>query len=179
MLIDDIAEAQHAGTRDSLVKWTHIGSGAEAYVHEVTEYAAQKLIPGSFQFLGYMDSQELRRWYADNPASAFVQMSESEGGLAASIQEGLAQGLPVIATAVGGVRALAEDTHVFKGLLAADHTPKQFAERLTSLLTSDDDEYQGYISASMNFWRQNCAADTLASAFARRLRKLATSIRQA
>lgn len=173
MLIDDLAEVQ---ARTALpINWTHIGSGTGGYPDEVMSYAAERLTPGSFQFLGYMDSRKLREWYAENPASAFVQVSESEGGLAASIQEGLAQGLPVIATSVGGVSALADDSAVFDGLLAPDHTPQQFADRLLLLLSTDDETYRGYVAASMSFWREHCSADTLASAFAQRLRKIAAN----
>ncbi|MFD5213428.1 glycosyltransferase [Microbacterium sp. NPDC058345] len=174
MLIDDVAEAQ-TSVADSIT-WTHIGSGDPAYEVEIMSYAAQRLSPGSFRFLGHMESRELREWYARNPSSAFVQVSESEGGLAASIQEGLAQGLPVIATSVGGVSALSHDPDVFAGLLDAQHTPRQFADRLSLLLHTNDEEYQRYVAASMSYWTAHCSADTLASAFARRLRALPKDI---
>jgi glycosyltransferase involved in cell wall biosynthesis len=103
----------------------------------------------------------------------FVQVSESEGGLAASIQEALAQGLPVIATDVGGVSALGHDPELFPGLLEPDHTTAEFARRLEELLTAADEEYERYAAASMAFWQTHCSADRLASAFAQRLRGIA------
>lgn len=171
MLIDDIAEAQTS--RAMPLTWTHIGSGPDAYTAEVMAYASHRLHPGSFQFLGHMANHDIREWYAENPASAFVHVSESEGGLAAAIQEALAQGLPVIATKVGGVSAMKQDPDLFDGLLDLDHTPVQFADRLEALLSSDDETYSSYVAASMAFWRTYCSADILASAFARRLRRIA------
>lgn len=171
MLIDDLAEAQRR-TQEPLF-WTHIGSGQHDYEAQVVEYAAAKLPAGSFQFLGHLESQELRAWYAQNPASAFVQVSESEGGLAASIQEALAQGIPVIATDVGGVSALRDGKGLFDGLLPKDHTPSEFAERLEAVLNADPTTYTGHVQASMAFWHAECSAETLASAFARRLRSMA------
>ncbi len=170
MLIDDIAAAQRALSVP--LTWTHIGAGAGAYAEDVYAHAARALTPSTYQFLGHMENHELREWYARNPASVFVQVSESEGGLAASIQEGLAQGLPVIVTAVGGVSALKEAPDIFDGLLERDHTPEQFAEKLGRLLDSDDETYNGYVAASMAYWSAHCSTDVLAHAFARRLRRI-------
>jgi glycosyltransferase involved in cell wall biosynthesis len=101
-------------------------------------------------------------------------MSESEGGLAASIQEALAQGLPVIVTRVGGVAALGDtDLPIFDGLLEAEHSPTEFADRAERLLAVDDAEYRAYSAAATRYWRENCSIDTLAAGFARRLRSLA------
>lgn len=171
MLVSNIAEAQRRGVR---VRWTHIGSGPAELVRAVTEQAERELLPGTFTFLGHLGSNELRAWYATHPASVFVHMSESEGGLAASIQEALAQGIPVIATAVGGVIALKQDKLLSEGLLEANHSPGQFADLLSTFL-SDDDVYAQRSKASMAFWRAYCSAETLATALAQELRHLSLS----
>ena len=171
MLVDGLAELQRRGVE---LSWSHIGSGAEDYVAQVMEHASANLEPGSFVFLGHMQSDDVRRWYAANPATLFAQMSESEGGLAASIQEALAQGLPVIATSVGGVAVLADaDQPIFDGLLDVDHSPQEFADRVQLLLAADDVTYRSYASAAMAYWQQNCSVDVLASRFASGLRDLA------
>lgn len=173
MLIDDVAAAQARGMR---LRWTHIGTGTGPYPNEVEAYAARKLTPGSFTFLGHMENADLRRWYAENPASVFVHVPEFEGGLAASIQEALAQGLPVIATDVGGVSALREtDLPLFDGLLDAQHTPEQFADRVERLITSDAASYARYAAASVAYWQENCSAEVLAVRLAGRLRHIATT----
>ena len=171
MLIDGLAELQRRGV--DLI-WNHIGSGDERLVDEVVAYARERLTPGTFEFLGHMESHELRQWYASNPATMFAQLSESEGGLAASIQEALAQGLPVVVTRVGGVAALGETSlPLFDGLLEAEHTPHEFADRVQLLLTADDATYRSYSSAAMSYWHDNCSVDLLASGFATRLRAMA------
>jgi len=171
MLIDDLAEVQRRGIEFS---WSHIGSGVAEYVEEVVAYARERLEPGTFEFLGHMEADEVRRWYAEHPATLFAQMSESEDGLAASIQEALAQGLPVIVTNVGGVAALGDtELQLFDGLMNAEHTPQEFADRLQLLLAADDATYRSYSTAAMSYWQENCSVDTLASGFATRLRALA------
>jgi glycosyltransferase involved in cell wall biosynthesis len=171
MLVDGLAELQRRGVE---LSWSHIGSGAEDYVAQVVAYAGEHLKHGTFEFLGHLEPDEVRKWYAANPATLFAQMSESEGGLAASIQEALAQGLPVIVTKVGGVAALGDtDLPLFDGLLDAEHTPQEFADRVQLLLAADDATYLSYSSAAMTYWQQNCSVDTLAKGFAARLRALA------
>jgi len=170
MLVDGLAELQRRGVE---LRWSHIGWGAEDYVSEVIAYARKHLKPGTFEFLGHMESDEVRRWYAANPATFFSQMSESEGGLAASIQEALAQGLPAIVTSVGGVAVLADaEQQIFDGLLAADHTPTEFADRAELLLAVDDSTYRSYAAAAMEYWQQNCSSEVRAGGFAAGLREL-------
>ncbi|WP_315637368.1 MULTISPECIES: glycosyltransferase [Microbacterium] len=171
MLIDDLAEAQKATGLQ--LTWTHIGSGTGDHTKDVMAHAENVLAPGSYRFAGHMESRQLREWYAENPAAAFLQMSESEGGLAASIQEALAQGLPVIATNVGGVGVLRKDPDLFPGLLDPSHTPNDFVDRLQELLGSDDATYARYVRASMDYWRAHCSAEVLSRALAHRLRRIA------
>lgn len=159
MLIDDIAEAQSRGMD---VRWTHIGSGSPELVRAVNEHAERALLPGTFDFLGHLASNELRAWYAEHPASVFVHVSESEGGLAASIQEALAQGIPVIATAVGGVNALRQDPLLSEGLLDANHSVGEFADLLSAFL-SDEETYGLRSQASIAFWHAHCSAEKLAT----------------
>ena len=172
MLIDGLAELRRRGVDFS---WSHLGSGEADYVAGVVAHARERLAPGSFEFVGHLESGALRQWYADHPATFFVQMSESEGGLAASIQEALAQGLPAIVTRVGGVAVLADtDLPLFDGLMDPEHTPEEFADRVERLLTVDDATYRSYSSAAMEYWEQNCSVDRLAGGFAARLRALVT-----
>jgi colanic acid/amylovoran biosynthesis glycosyltransferase len=171
MLIDGLAELQRRGVE---LRWSHIGSGADDYVAQVVEYARENLEPGTVEFLGHMESDDVRRWYAANPATFFAQMSESEGGLAASIQEALAQGLPTVVTSVGGVTVLADaEQPIFDGLLEVDHTPQEFADRVQLLLAADDATYRSYSAAAMEYWQKNCSVDVLSSRFASSLRDLA------
>lgn len=171
MLIDGLAELQRRGVD---LSWIHIGSGEDRIFHDVVSYAQERLTPGTFEFLGHMEPHELRQWYAANPATMFAQLSESEGGLAATIQEALAQGLPVVVTRVGGVAVLGDtDLPLFDGLLDVEHTPQEFAARVQLLLDADDPTYRSYAAAAMSYWFEYCSADRLASGFAGRLRAVA------
>ncbi len=174
LLIDDLAEAQKRGLR---VRWSHIGVGARDYEDEVRRYAEERLSAGSFTFVGPLINSEVRSWLGAHPASVFVSVSESEGGVPVSIMEALAQGLPVIATTAGGTSELGDSVSgIFDGLLPVDHTANQFADRLERLLKADDASYRDFVSASLDDWRRRWSSDTNYSAFAEGLREIAGSV---
>ena len=171
MLIDDLAAVQERGVA---VMWTHLGPGDPDYTRQVEGYARERLAPGSFAFLGRVPNAEVRRWYAENRASAFVSVSETEGGVPVSIMEALAQGLPVIATDVGGISELrGAAPGIFDGLIPADHTPAVFADRVEMLFAADPDTYAGYVEASLAAWRQRWSSSVNYAAFADALLGLA------
>ncbi|GAA2932344.1 glycosyltransferase [Microbacterium luteolum] len=172
LLIDSLAELQSRGRG---VRWRHIGPVDTAYSAAVQLRAEQFLAPGSFEFVGGLDNEGVRDWYANNPASAFINVSASEG-VPVSIMEGLAQGLPILATDVGGnSETIDPASGMFDGLLPADPSPEDVADRIEALLRSDRTEYRRWADASFDHWKRTWSSDVNHSSFVANLAEIALS----
>ncbi|WP_125100575.1 glycosyltransferase [Leucobacter chromiireducens] len=168
LLIDALAVAQ---ARDPEIRWAHIGSSAEpSVIAEMERLAAEKLLPGSYEFLGNLSNEAVKESYAARPGSVFINTSSSEG-VPVSVMEALAQGFPVIATDVGGNRELiAVELGMFPGLLPADPTKEEIAERILELLAAPSVDYRAYADASLATWRERWSSETNYLRFSAELR---------
>jgi glycosyltransferase involved in cell wall biosynthesis len=166
LLIEGLAVAQRRGLK---VNWSHIGSGEAGYAASIERQAEDGLEPGSFEFLGDLSNDEVRRQYAAQPGAVFVNVSESEG-VPVSIMEALAQGFPVIATDVGGNSELIDVAGgMFDGLLAGTPTAEDIADRLEALFTALPAEYERYVQASLRHWKRAWSSDTNYTTFSAHL----------
>lgn len=173
LLIEGLAAAQRRGLK---VVWSHIGAGETEYAASVQRLAADRLESGSFEFLGDLSNDEVRRRYAEQPGGVFMNVSESEG-VPVSIMEALAQGFPVIATDVGGNSELIDvEDGMFDGLLPGTPTPDEIADRLEALFTVQPAAYEAYVRASLRHWERAWSSDTNYAAFSARLRDAAIPI---
>lgn len=169
LLIDALAEIRSRGRQ---VHWSHIGPVDTPYANEVRQRAEKILDASTFKFVGELDSVGVRTWYARNPASAFINVSASEG-VPVSIMEGLAQGLPILATDVGGNSETFDlSMGMFDGLLPAEATAGEIADRIETLLDSDPCVYRGYVDASFAHWKRMWSSDANYAAFASGLLKV-------
>lgn len=169
LLVESISEAQRAGFK---VRWCHIGSGPAEQMEQLLRHAEDLLLPGSYELIGAVSNSSVREIYARNPGTAFINVSETEG-VPVSIMEALAQGLPVIATNVGGTGELLDSsTRIFPGLLSSHPTSIEIADRIISLLSSDESEYACFVNAAIEQWRTKWSASVNFAAFASRLARL-------
>nr|WP_237462713.1 glycosyltransferase [Leucobacter chromiireducens] len=168
LLIDALAVAQ---ARDPEIRWAHIGSSAEAgVIANMERLAAEKLLPGSYEFLGNLSNEAVKETYAARPGSVFINTSSSEG-VPVSVMEALAQGFPVIATDVGGNRELiATELGMFPGLLTSDPTQEEIAERILELFAAPSADYRAYADASLATWRERWSSETNYRRFSAELR---------
>ncbi|QAB16821.1 glycosyltransferase [Leucobacter muris] len=170
LLIDGITELQRRGMQ---VRWTHLGGGEGSHADAVRAKAATQLAPGSFEFVGNLSNDGVRAWHAAHPASVFVNVSESEG-VPVSIMEALAQGLPVVATDVGGNSELIDVAGgMFDGLLPSNATAEDIADRIETLLDAPQEQYRAYAAASFSHWQRNWSSEKNYGDFARYLQALA------
>jgi L-malate glycosyltransferase len=116
----------HVQTKYPDASLTLVGSGpTEAALRQ----QARDLGLRNVTFAGRVAQEEIHRFYAE--ADIYVQ-TPSIDNLPASVIEAFASGLPVVATAVGGVPAML--THGVHGLLAPDNDDKVVAARIVTLL---------------------------------------------
>ncbi|MFV0433680.1 MAG: glycosyltransferase [Leucobacter sp.] len=169
LLARGIAEAQRRGLP---LRWVHIGDGPETAFAELRRIADAELAAGSFEFTGALANDDVRRMYAERPGSVLVNCSVSEG-VPVSMMEALAQGMPLIATDVGGSSELiASRLGMFDGLLSADPSPAEIADRLERLFASTPAEYAAYVEANLRHWRESWSAERNYRAFCERLKRL-------
>ncbi len=133
------------------------GSGPER--RKLDEAVAQSGLGGSVKFLGWIDdlSSVLGRW------DIFVMPSLEEGFPIAAL-DAMAAGLPVVASAVGGVPELIEDGKA--GWLVPPQDAEALADRLRPLL-SDPDLRLSMGSAGYARVRDHFSAAQMTEQFAR------------
>src|SRR5690606_20070336 len=93
------------------VEWTHFGSGV---LMETVSTMACELLPESVQWSlpGEMPNARVREHYLRSPVDLLLSTSSSEG-VPVSMMEAQSFGVPVVATAVGGVpEIIGHDTGV-------------------------------------------------------------------
>jgi glycosyltransferase involved in cell wall biosynthesis len=111
--------------------WTHFGDGPErAAVQAVLDAAPPNL---QVTLAGRVDNAVVLAHYAQQPVDLFLLLSASEG-LPVAIQEALAAGIPVLATAVGGVPEAVLANGDNGGLLPVSADEAAVARALQALL---------------------------------------------
>jgi len=116
-------------------EWTHFGAGPA--LPDVRRRLRQAPPNLRCTLPGRVDNAAVRAHYASQAVDLFMLLSRSEG-LPVSIQEALAAGIPVLATAVGGV-AEAVNADIGDGaLVAGDATTAQIVAALEGLLFEAD-----------------------------------------
>ena len=140
--------------RMSTVKiyWTHIGEGEQ--ISDLVTYAHLNSPENlSVHFSGYIPS--VYEYYKTHEVDFFINTSSSEG-LPISIMEAQSCGIPVVATAVGGIPEIVSDDSGV--LLPPDPSPDEIADGIVTLLqkTSANTEFRGL---AKNNWKTNYNAE--------------------
>jgi len=115
-----IAEAVGRLRRREEIRWTHIGEGP-----------LRDQLDGIADCYGYLTHGEVMEFYKQMPVDLFISTSRSEG-IPVSMMEALSFGIPVMATAVGGVPELVSDQNGC--LLPEDSDVNQVAQALVEFI---------------------------------------------
>ena len=134
------------------VKWTHIGDGplraeVEAVIDKFPENVTGVL-------LGAMPNDEVLRYYSENHVDLFVNVSESEG-VPVSIMEAFSFGIPVMATDVGGVAEIVDES--VGRLLPVNVSVQQLKDKIN--MFHDAPESQTMRFNARNRWVEKCDAE--------------------
>lgn len=104
---------------DFPVHWHHFGNGE---LEETLKNQAAEQLSGrpalQYTFHGYVQNTQLPQLYQQIGAQLFITTSETEG-LPVSMMEAYAMGMPVIATAVGGIPEMVQEGE--NGFLLPNH----------------------------------------------------------
>jgi glycosyltransferase involved in cell wall biosynthesis len=150
-----------------LIEWHHLGDGP---LRTSLEALAKQELPAKVQwcFHGRLPNRQVIEFYRTHPVDVFVNVSESEG-IPVSIMEAQSCGIPVIATAVGGVPEIVTNEN---GLLL-DSTPslQAIADALAQFAARTAD-VSARRKASSQRWRSMYHAETNYNAFIDRLIEL-------
>jgi glycosyltransferase involved in cell wall biosynthesis len=110
------------------VRWTHFGDGEEMEIVQANCNSLPNNI--KYELKGWMEADEIPKYYAANYFSLFLSISESEG-VPVSIMEALAAGIPVLSTDVGGINEII-DQHVGR-MVSSDVSPREIAKVIADL----------------------------------------------
>lgn len=131
--------------------WTHIGDGPE--LEKVKGYAARKLEEKNnicYTFKGQMEHSEVLQYYETQQVDCFITTSSTEG-VPVSVMEAMSYGVPVIATAVGGIPEMLVGNGM---LLADDPTGMEVGEAITDILQMTDSCLEQMKEQSYVIWEQ-------------------------
>lgn len=139
----------------SEVRWVHVGDGPTRGAVE----AACRGLPGRVrvELRGGMPNADVLALYQELRPSVFLNVSRTEG-LPVSMMEAMSEGVPVMATDVGGVREIV--VHGSNGvLLPADPTPGKLASALDRFAALPEAEHARHARAAWETWSTRFNAD--------------------
>lgn len=151
------------------IEWVHFGYGSE---YETLRQQTEALLHGKdnlvCHFKGNVPNQEVLTYYRDHEVDCFISTSSSEG-LPVSMQEAMSYGIPLIATAVGGVPELIDGNGI---LLPADPTAAEVAAAIRQMIHMDSKAYENYRKRSLALWQQEYDAAVNRARFVKLLKEV-------
>jgi len=157
---------------DRVIQWDHLGDGP---LRARIEQEARERLPDNVEWTihGHLPNPAVIEYYRTRPVDVLVNVSESEG-IPVSMMEAQSFGVPVVATAVGGVPEIVNADN--GALLPPDADPAQIADaiELVCLESTSDARIR---RASRESWRERYDAERNYSAFVRRLQEVQQEVR--
>lgn len=162
-MVLDMARSLARFLPDTPVSWTHIGGGSA--MAELTASVAGPLEPNlKVELAGETPNDEIHRIMSSRHFDWNILLSTTEGGVPVSLCEGASYGIPAIATDVGGISELVDDS---TGVLVdANPDPAAVAARIAAISEADR-RRKG--EAIRSRWQERFAAGRLRGEFARNL----------
>ena len=166
-----IIEGLEALPDDVLVHWHHIGDGECGEM--LNSLAAERLANRNniwYTFHGYVQNSQIPQMYQEIGAELFITTSETEG-LPVSMMEAYAMGLPVVATAVGGIPEMVQDGK--NGyLLSSDANIEEVAKAIHRYAALDSEHKEKMSQCALESWQKNYNASVNAEKLVRILGEL-------
>lgn len=167
MIVDALTEIA-----DFHIKWTHFGDGSD--YEDLCIYAQDQLGQLdniSYALKGYVESDDIMRYYEENQIDAFITTTASEG-CPVSVQEAMAYGIPIIGTTV------AEIPYMIRGngiLLSENPDKKEVAQAIGRIHDLSESEMLEMRKCSYELWKSHFDAEINAVKFTKYLEGLVES----
>lgn len=166
-----IIEGLAALQEDVSVDWHHFGDGEcnEKLIALAYEQLSNRTHI-RYTFHGYIQNTQLPQKYQQIGAELFITTSETEG-LPVSMMEAYAMGIPVVATAVGGIPEMIQDKK--NGyLLSSDAEAEEVSEAIRRFAALNAEQRACMRECALQSWRKNYDA----SANAEKLMSILTEL---
>jgi colanic acid/amylovoran biosynthesis glycosyltransferase len=136
------------------VQWIHFGGGE---LEEELKTMASRVLPSNvrYEFKGSVNNSSILEFYKKTSINLFITTSETEG-LPVSIQEAISFGIPVMATAVGGIPEIVNDT---TGFLIDENFKMEDAAQLILQFKVSNKNASAYREGVRQFWKQHFSAE--------------------
>ena len=142
--------------------WTHIGDGPDRLVLEdlIRAYGLQERVT----LIGHVPHDELFYRLASIPTTLFINLSSSEGA-PVSLMEAMSQGIPVVATDVGGTGEIVFDKQTGR-LVSADARTEDVVSAIRWIWELEQTKFEQMQSACRRLWSERYFGERNYSAFA-------------
>lgn len=136
------------------IRWIHFGGGP--MLGELKDVASNFGLNAEFR--GPTANQDIIDFYQQNRVDCFILTTRNEGGCPVAIQEAISFGIPIIATAVGGVPETVQDNGI---LLSSDPSPDEVATAIQRIIASSESLWKKLCIGSWELWNSkfNCSVN--------------------
>lgn len=173
--VDKIAQAFGEVLRvgDSNFRWTHIGDSGPESLEALRTTIRDEGLSEHSKALGRMDNRSVIDFFSRPDVHFLVNFSSSEG-VPVTIMEAAANGVPAIATNVGGTGEFVENGH--NGLLLdAGASTEELVAAIRHSINADQGRYRAMSISARDVWAQMSNANVQYPRFADRLEGIALS----
>lgn len=150
------------------IRWVHFGDGQNLTELE-RKIAHEKKSHLTVELRGRVSNAEVLEFYKQEGPDFFINLSTSEG-VPVSIMEAFSLGIPVIATAVGGVPEIVSNQ---AGALVDPHaTAEQIQMILINLLSKPLSDWNQLSEQAYEVWKNQYNAESNFTSFAQALKEI-------
>jgi colanic acid/amylovoran biosynthesis glycosyltransferase len=152
---------------DFEVEWTHLGDGD--LMSRLKKLSEELPANVRARFLGFLQNSDVIQYYQENHVDLFINVSEYEG-LPVSIMEAISFGIPVIASAVGGIPEIVNKHNGI--LIPAKTAPFGIARAIIRFINLSENEKLKMRKAAKSHWRNYFDANVNYPSFCERIKSV-------
>ena len=132
------------------IRWVHFGSGKGL---DALKNASKELPENiTVAFKGHVQNSDVIKWYGENQADVFVNVSTTEG-IPVSIMEAMSFGVPVLATDVGGTSEIVNTTN--GKLLSPELSAAELAADVAEFISLSENKIQELKNGAYETWNEH------------------------